>query len=91
MRSGATVLRVEEMSTDHMTGIRFTKIPVDMLVNAPEISDGRICSEACSADLLCTCWKLKKRLTRIPRWTVASDRRLTTDCYTIPCSYTLPW
>lgn len=51
MRSGATALMVEEMSTDHMTGIRFTKMPVDMLVNAPEMSDGRICSEACSADL----------------------------------------
>lgn len=50
MRSGATALIVEEMSTDHMTGMRFTKMPVDMLVNAPEIRDGRICSDACSAD-----------------------------------------
>lgn len=74
MRSGATVLRVEEMSTDHMTGIRFTKIPVDMLVSAPEIRDGRICNEACSADWLCTCWKLKKWSTHIPKRTVASER-----------------
>lgn len=50
MRSGATALMVEEMSTDHITGIRFTKMPVDILVNAPEMSDGRICSEACSAE-----------------------------------------
>jgi hypothetical protein len=50
MRSGAIALAPEEISTVHMTGMRFTKMPVERLVKAPAMRDGRIRSDAPSAE-----------------------------------------
>ena len=51
MRSGATAHKPEEISTTHKTGIRFTKMPVERLSRAPTIREGRMRSDAPSADL----------------------------------------
>jgi hypothetical protein len=50
IRSGATALMPEEINTDHMTGMRFTKMPVEKLVRAPATREGRIRSDAPSAE-----------------------------------------
>lgn len=50
IRSGATALIPEETNTAHMTGMRFTKMPVERLVRAPAIREGRIRSDAPSAE-----------------------------------------
>lgn len=50
IKSGPTELRVDDINTAHITGMRFTKIPVDKLVRAPAMSEGRICSDALSAE-----------------------------------------
>lgn len=50
IRSGATALIPDEMNTTHMTGMRFTNMPVEMLVRAPAMREGRICSDAPSAE-----------------------------------------
>lgn len=44
--SGPMALIPEEINTVHMTGMRFTKTPVERLVNAPAMREGRICNDA---------------------------------------------
>jgi hypothetical protein len=55
IRSGATVLIAEEINTVHKTGMRFTKMPVEILVRAPAMRDGRTRSDAPRAEVPWTC------------------------------------
>lgn len=52
------MLITDEINTVHKTGMRFTKMPVEMLVSAPAMRDGRTCSDAPSAEVPWTRWKL---------------------------------
>ena len=58
MISGATVPRTAVTRTDQTTGTRFTKSPVERLIRAPAMSEGRILNDAPSAEVLWTSWKL---------------------------------
>lgn len=49
------VLIAEEMNTVHNTGMRFTKMPVEMLVRAPAMRDGSSRSDAPRAEVPWTC------------------------------------
>lgn len=55
IKTGATVLMAEEIKTAHKTGMRFTKIPVEMLVRAPAMRDGSTRREAPRAEVPWTC------------------------------------
>lgn len=50
MSSGEMVDRPDEASTIHMTGVRFTKYPVETLVMTAITRAGRIRTDAPSAD-----------------------------------------
>lgn len=58
MRSGAMAHNPEEISTTHSTGMRLTKTPVERFSRAPTMREGRMRSDAPSAELPWTSWKL---------------------------------
>lgn len=59
MRSGDIAVSRDAMDTTHMTDIRFTKYPVEMLVTTAVIRAGRIRSDAPVAEWPWTSWKLR--------------------------------
>ena len=80
------VLITDELDSIHNTDTRCADMPVTMLVIPPAMREGATCSDALTAVVPWTCWKLEVVSQDLCKGETGEGKLLTRNCCTAPCS-----